>query len=176
MTQHKLVLLLSRQEIGEVVRRLAAEIDRDYAGRELLLVVILRGAFVFAADLVREMRTPVRVDFVRISSYPTGTVTTGGPRVVTGVRREEVRGRDVLLVEDILDTGLSVDRLLKYLRRMGPASLRVCALLDKPSRRRVDVPLHYRGTTVPDRFLVGYGLDMDQRCRNLSDIYWVQES
>ena len=170
----KLVPLLTRQEIGEAVGRLAAELDRDYAGREPLLVAVLRGAFVFLADLARQMRTPVGIEFIRLASYRQGTVTSGRPRIVTGLSREEVRGRDVVLVEDIVDTGLTTQAGLRYLRRHHPASLRLCSLLDKPDRRRVAVQIDYVGLTVPDRFLVGYGLDKDGRYRQLPEIYTLE--
>ena len=174
-TDPKLERLLSREEIDEVVQRLASELDSDYSDRHPLLVGVLRGSFVFLADLIRLLKTPVSVEFVRVSSYPRGTVSSGQPRILLGLPMEVVRGRDVVLVEDIVDTGTTTEACLSYLRRSGPASLEVCALLDKPHRRRVPLPIKYRGIVVPDRFLVGYGLDLDQRYRQLSEIYAVEE-
>lgn len=170
----KLVRLLSRREIEEAVRRLAAELDRDYAGLEPLLVGVLRGAFIFLADLVREMGTPLGVEFLRLASYEAGTQTSGRPRVAAGLPRAAVAGRHVVIVEDMVDTGLTTRAALRYLGRSRPASLRVCALLDKPARRRVPVGIDYLGLMVPDRFLVGYGLDVGGRHRQLPEIYTVE--
>ena len=162
---------LSRQEIAGLVERLAGEIDRDYQGRSLCLVGVLRGGFIFLADLARQLQTPVqRVDFLRVESYGAGTVSSGRPRIVQGIPRESVAGQHVLVVEDIVDTGATPVATLRYLRRHRPASLGLCALLDKPSRRRVEVAADYAGLTIPDLFVVGYGLDLDQRYRNLPDI------
>jgi hypoxanthine phosphoribosyltransferase len=172
--EDRLERLLSRREIEEAVRRLAAELDRDYAGLEPLLVGVLRGAFIFLADLVRQVRTPVGIDFMRITSYEEGTQTSGRPRVAAGLPREAISGRHVVMVEDMVDTGLTTRAALRHLGRSRPASLRVCALLDKPERRRVPVRIDYLGLTVPDRFLVGYGLDLDGRHRQLPDIYAVE--
>jgi len=170
------VRVVSRRQIQAAVRRLAGELDRDYAGSEPLLVGGLRGAFIFLADLVRAMRTPVTIEFMRASSYDTGTLTSGRPRILTGLPRGGARGRHVVLVDDIVDTGLTTQASLRYLGRARPASVRVCALLDKPARRLVPVAIDYLGLTVPDRFLVGYGLDMDGRHRQLPEIYAVEQS
>ena len=129
----------------------------------------------FLADLARQLQTPVRlVDFVRVESYGAEMVSTGRPRIVQGIPRESVAGQDVLVVEDIVDTGATTAAVLRYLRRHRPASLRLCALLDKPCRRRVDVSVDYVGMTIPDQFVVGYGLDLDQRYRDLPEI-WIVE-
>ena len=175
-TERKLVSLLTRQEIQKAVQRLAAELDRDYTDRCPLLVAVLRGSFVFLADLVRLMRTPLTIEFVRLSSYPQGAISSGRPRLVLGLPREVVEGCDVVVVEDIVDTGITTEACLRYLKRRRPASLRVCALLDKPERRQVPVDIDYRGLVVPDRFLVGYGLDVDQQYRQLPEIYAVEET
>ena len=166
---------LSREDIAGLVERLAGEIDRDYRNRSLALIGVLRGGFVFLADLARQLQTPVRlVDFVRVESYGAEMVSTGRPRIVQGIPRESVAGQDVLVVEDIVDTGATTAAVLRYLRRHRPASLSLCALLDKPSRRRVDVSVDYVGITIPDKFVVGYGLDLDQRYRDLPEI-WIVE-
>ncbi len=166
---------MSGQDIAGLVARLAGEIDRDYRGRSLALVGVLRGGFVFLADLARQLETPVgRVDFVRVESYGDGMVGSGRPRIVQGVPRDSIVGRDVVVVEDIVDTGATTAAVLRYLRRSRPASLKLCSLLDKPSRRQVRVEADYVGMAIPDRFVVGYGLDLDQRYRDLPGI-WVVE-
>jgi hypoxanthine phosphoribosyltransferase len=162
-------VLIPATEIAATVDRLASEIRRDYAGKETLLMGILKGSFMFMADLVRRLDFPLEIEFVRLSSYGRGTESSGKINVVQGLR-SVVRGKDVLVVEDIIDTGLTVAYLLEYLRKKRLASLKLCALLDKPSRRRVPVSIDYTGITVPDEFLVGYGLDCDEMYRNLPDI------
>lgn len=172
----KRVLLFSREELAVAVKRLAQELDRDYRHRCPVVVGILKGAFVFLTDLVRQMETPLRsIEFLRLSRYGPGTVSSGRARVVLGLPAQMVEGRDVIMVEDIVDTGITTASALRYLRRRRPASLKVCALLDKPSRRRVAVAIDYLGFTVPDRFLVGYGIDLDQRYRQLPEIYYLEE-
>ena len=170
-----LTLFLSEAQIKEGVARLARQIQADYEGRPLLVVGVLRGAFVFMADLVRRLQLPLTVDFVRLASYGASTSSSGRVRLIHGVR-SSLRGRDVLGVEDIVDTGLTTSFLLAYLKERGAASVRICALLDKPARRRTQVSLDYVGFTVPDRFLVGYGLDFDQRYRELPAVYALEES
>jgi hypoxanthine phosphoribosyltransferase len=170
--RYKLAPLLSREEIGAAVRRLAAEIRRDYQGKTLLLVGVLRGTFIFLADLVRNLDMPLSVDFVGAESYQ-ATDSTGVVRITHGVGLP-INGRHVLLVDGIVDTGRTIAHVLEYLRQQRPASLRVCALLDKPSRREVPVRIDYLGFTVSDRFLVGYGLDVDQQYRQLPAIYAIE--
>ncbi|HEY41188.1 MAG TPA: hypoxanthine phosphoribosyltransferase [Dehalococcoidia bacterium] len=162
-------VLIPSTEISAAVDRLAADIRRDYAGKEPLLLGILKGSFMFMADLVRRLDFPLEIDFVRLSSYGGGTESSGKINVVQGLR-SDVKSKDVLVVEDIIDTGLTVAYLLEYLHKKRPASLKLCTLLDKPSRRRVPVSIDYTGITVPDKFLVGYGLDCDEVYRNLPDI------
>jgi hypoxanthine phosphoribosyltransferase len=173
----RLVRIYPREDIAAAVRRLAGEVDRDYQDRPPLLVGILKGAFIFLADLVREMKIPPDgIEFLRLSSYGESTVSSGRARVAMGLPRRSVAGRDLLVVDDIVDTGITTAAALKYLARHRPASLKVCALLDKPSRRRVPVHIDYLGFTVEDRFLVGYGLDLGQRYRHLPEIYAVEEN
>ncbi|MBI2831436.1 MAG: hypoxanthine phosphoribosyltransferase [Chloroflexi bacterium] len=167
-------LLISHQEIATAVSQLAAQITRDYSGSNPLVVGVLKGSFIFLADLVRLLEFPLEIEFVRLSSYREGMESSGKVAVVSSLRCP-VKARDVLLVEDIVDTGLSVACIMEHLRRKNPASLRLCALADKPSRRRVPVTIDYLGFTVPDEFLVGYGLDCDEKFRNLPDIYSLVE-
>ncbi len=162
----KLEVVLTESEIREKIDELAARINRDYAGKELLVVGILRGAFIFMADLVRRLEVPVVVDFVAVSSYGDATVSSGIVRIIKDMD-ESVAGRHVLLVEDIIDSGLTLKYLYDYLKARGPASLRVCTLLDKPDRRQVDFQSDYNGFTIPDYFVVGFGLDYKQFYRNL---------
>lgn len=162
----------------EVVRRrveeLAAQISADYAGRELLVVGILKGSWVFVADLVRRLTVPVIIDFMTVSSYGTSTRTSGVVKIVTDLKCPLER-RDVLLVEDILDSGLTMRYLLDNLERRGPASLKVCVLMDKPARRKVGIRPDYVGFEVPDKFVVGYGADFAERFRNLPFIGYIEE-
>ena len=166
-------ILVSRQEIAVTVKRLADEIRRDYQGKYPLLIGILKGSFMFMADLVRLLDFPLEVEFIRLSSYGRGKESKGEVKVVQGLR-SPVRGRDVLVIEDIVDTGHSAVFLLDYLRKKKPASLKLCALTDKPSWRQVPVTIDYLGFTVLDKFIVGYGLDWDEKFRNLPDICFVE--
>jgi hypoxanthine phosphoribosyltransferase len=173
-SQAKLHTLFPRAEIEAAISRLASEITRDYHDKNPLLIGILKGVFVFMADLVRLLDFPLEVEFVRLSSYGSGQQTSGKVKVVQGLR-SPIKGRDVLVVEDIVDTGITIAFLLDYLKKQRPASLRLCSLTDKPSRRRVSVSIDYLGFTVPDKFLVGYGLDLDEHYRNLPDICYLEE-
>jgi hypoxanthine phosphoribosyltransferase len=168
-SQSGLHVLIPQAEVASAVERLASAIARDYREKNPLLLGILKGSFVFMADLMRQLNFPLEVDFIRLSSYGSGQQTKGKVKVVQGLRLA-VQGRHVLVVEDIVDTGITVAFLLEYLKKKKPASLRLCALTDKPSRRRVPVTIDYKGLTVPDKFLVGYGLDYDEKYRNLPDI------
>jgi hypoxanthine phosphoribosyltransferase len=158
--------LLTSDVIAERVRELGAAITRDYEGRSLVLVSILKGSFIFAADLVRAIGLPVRVEFLGVRSYGQGT-TSSGVVQITHDLANPIEGEDVLLVEDIVDTGLTVAHLLDLLRTRLPRSLKVCALLHKPARLCTPVPIEYLGFTIEDRFVVGYGLDRAEAYRNL---------
>jgi hypoxanthine phosphoribosyltransferase len=164
--------LITQEKINQVVAKLAAEIRRDYLGKQPLLIGILKGSFVFMADLVRELDLPVEVDFVKLSSYGAGTKTSGKVKVVQGLKTP-IKGRDVLIVEDIVDTGLTVSFLMDYLRKKKPASLKLCVLVDKPSQHKVPVTIDYLGFTVPDKFVVGYGIDWNEKFRHLRDICFI---
>lgn len=157
---------LSREQISARVRELGAELTRDYQGKELHLICVLNGAFIFMADLVREIDLPITMDFLAVSSYGEGTSTSGEVRLVKDLSHS-LHGRHVLLVEDIVDTGLTMRYLLSYLEGHGPESVRVASLLSKPSRRRVEVPVDYLGFEIDDAYIYGYGLDVAHRFRNL---------
>jgi hypoxanthine phosphoribosyltransferase len=172
--QPQLNILISRDEIAETVDRLACEVRRDYQSTEPLLIGVLKGSFIFLADLTRRLDLPLQIDFIRLSSYGTGSETSGRVRIVHGIKTP-IKGKDVLVVEDVVDTGITTAFLLEYLKKKGPASLKLCTLTDKPSRRRVPVPIDYLGFTVPNKFIVGYGLDCDQKFRNLPHIYTLED-
>jgi hypoxanthine phosphoribosyltransferase len=169
----RLRLLFTKEEIATVVKRVAAEISRDYAGEELLLVVVLKGAFIFAADLVRLLRLPVEIDFVELESY-CGMESMGSVRVTRDLDTD-LAGKNVLVVEDIIDTGVTLDFLLQYLADKGPRRIRVCTLIDKRERRRIAIAADYAGIVCNRGFLVGYGLDLDESLRELEAIYEVAD-
>jgi hypoxanthine phosphoribosyltransferase len=160
-------VLVSEEQIAAKVAELGRQISEAYTGRELTLVSVLKGSLPFMADLMRAITIPVRIDLMEVSSY--GGVTTESSGLVRILKdlSASIDGRDVLLVEDIIDTGLTLNYLLRYLRGKNPRSLRICALLDKPARRLVDIPIDYVGFTIPDQFVVGYGLDYGELYRNL---------
>ncbi len=157
--------LIPEERIQARIREMGAQITRDYAGRDLALVAVLKGSYVFLADLARAIDLPLTVDFMGISSY-VGTRSSGVVRVTSDLNRP-VEGQDVLVVEDIIDTGLTMKYLLENLATRRPASLKLAAFLEKPSRAQVKIPIDYRGFEVEDHFLVGYGLDVDGKLRNL---------
>jgi len=172
-SQPKPHILFRREEIEATVSALAAEIKKDYQDKHPLLIGILKGSFMFMADLIRLLDFPLEVEFIRLSSYGRGRSTPGEIKVVQGLR-SLVKGRDVLVIEDIVDTGLTISFLLDYLWKRKPASLKLCALTDKPSRRQVPVTIDYLGFTVPNKFIVGYGIDWDEKFRYLPDICFVE--
>jgi hypoxanthine phosphoribosyltransferase len=166
--------LVSAEDLQHRVTVLAAEIDRDYDGRDLVLIGVLKGAVMFMADLMRHLEIPCEVDFMAVSSYGSATDSSGVVRILKDLDAS-IAGRDVLLVEDIVDSGLTLHYLLKSLRAREPRSLEVCALLTKPERRRVDLPIRYVGFEIPNRFAIGYGLDHAQRYRNLRYVAALEE-
>jgi hypoxanthine phosphoribosyltransferase len=168
-------VLFTEQEIRRRIQELGGEITRDYAGRSPVLVSILKGAFVFLADLFREIELPVRIDFMSISSYGAGSEETGGVVRILKDLDQDIGGEDVLLVEDIIDTGLTLSYLMTALWARQPKSLEVCTLLDKSARRIPPVNIKYRGFECPDTFVVGYGLDVGERYRNLPLILAVHD-
>jgi hypoxanthine phosphoribosyltransferase len=162
--------LLPADEIDRLVGDLAGRVSSDYRGRELVLVAVLKGAFIFLSDLARKLAFPVKIDFVQAASYGTGLAPTGQIRLIKELGID-IRNKDVLLVEDIIDTGHTIDYLLDYLRTFHPRSLAVCALIDKRERREREIPAAYVGRVVSQGFLVGYGLDYAEEYRNLPGIY-----
>ncbi len=167
-------ILIDRNDITATISRLAAEISRDYFDKYPLLIGILKGSFMFMADLVRLLEFPLEIDFIRLSSYGQGTESSGRVEVVQGLR-SPVINRNILIIEDIIDTGLTTTFLMDYLSKEKPASIRLCALTDKPAGHKIQVHIDYLGMTVPDKFLVGYGLDCNEKYRNLPDICVLEE-
>ena len=160
-------VLIEEDRLQKRIRELAAAINDDYKDvDELLLVCVLKGAFVFLADLSRELQRPHQVDFMGISSYESGTRSTGAVRIVLDLK-QDIGGRHILIVEDIIDSGRTLEYICRNLMARSPASLKICTLLNKPARREVDVPVDYLGFEIPDEFVVGYGLDFDEIYRNL---------
>jgi hypoxanthine phosphoribosyltransferase len=174
MSQTQVSTMLSAAQIAARVAELGGQISRDYADRRLVLVSVLKGSFVFTADLARAIDVPsVRVEFLGVRSYGEGTSTSGVVQITQDLARP-IEGEDVLIVEDIVDTGLTIAHLIELFRTRHPASLKVCALLHKPARTKIEVPIHYLGFTIEDRFVVGYGLDWAERYRNLPFIGVVE--
>jgi hypoxanthine phosphoribosyltransferase len=172
MEEYGLKSLLSREEIASIVKRLADRISKDYSNREVILVCILKGAFMFLSDLVRQLQIPVQIDFVRLASYGAGMKTSGRIEITKDVETP-VGGKDVLIVEDIIDSGRTLLFLKDRLTLENPRSVKVCALLDKRARREVDIQADYIGKEVDDVFVVGYGIDFNEAYRNLPEIYYV---
>ena len=167
-------ILVPSEDLDRRVAELGAEISGDYEGRDLVLVGVLKGAVVFIADLMRHLTVPCEIDFMAVSSYGSQTDSSGVVRILKDLDAS-IRDRDVLIVEDIIDSGLTLQYLFRNLRAREPRSLEVCALLTKPERRRVDLPTKYVGFEIPNRFVVGYGLDHAQRHRNLRHIAVLEE-
>ncbi|NLY39719.1 MAG: hypoxanthine phosphoribosyltransferase [Firmicutes bacterium] len=174
MSNPKCEVLLSATQIAQRVKEMGEEISRDYAGKKLLLICVLKGAIIFASDLMRSLTIPVEIDFIAVSSYGADTSSSGVVRILKDLD-QSIQGKDVLIVEDIVDTGLTLNYLRDTLLRRQPRSIRVATLLDKPSRRKVDFDPDYRGFVIPDHFVVGYGLDWNQRYRNLADICFIPD-
>lgn len=165
--------LYSRERIAEEIKRLGREISRDYPDQDVLLVGVLKGSFLFIADLVREIDSPAMVDFVRLASYGSDTQSSG----IIEFRKElemPIRGRNVIIVEDIIDSGYTLECLYNKLLLQEPRSLKICTLIDKRGRREVEIEADYVGMTMDDGFIIGYGLDYDEHYRNLPDIYTVE--
>ncbi len=166
-------ILVSPEQLQQRIAELGEEVSRDYADRDLFMVGVLKGAVVFIADLMRELTVPCEVDFMAVSSYGSHTDSSGVVRILKDLDAS-IEGRDVLIVEDIIDSGLTLHYLMRNLRARNPRSLEVCALLTKPERRRVDLPIRYVGFEIPNRFVIGYGLDYAQRYRNLGFVAALQ--
>jgi len=159
-------ILVQRDELAHRVQELAEQISRDYAGRSVLMIGVLKGAMFFLSDLMRQLEVECEVDFMAVASYGSSTSSSGVVRILKDLDGP-IEGRDVLIVEDIVDSGLTLSYLLRTLRAREPASVEVCALLTKPERRKVDLPIRYVGFEIPNRFVIGYGLDHMERFRNL---------
>ena len=159
-------ILITEEMIHKRVKELGKEISRDYEGKELIIISILKGGVYFLSDLTRAMTIPHSIDFMVVSSYGDSRETSGVVRLVKDLK-EDIRNRHIILIEDIIDSGLTLDYLLKNLRARNPSSIEICTLLSKPARRRVDLPVKYLGYEIPDKFVVGYGLDFKQLYRNL---------
>ncbi|MGI8461737.1 MAG: hypoxanthine phosphoribosyltransferase [Solirubrobacterales bacterium] len=167
-------ILVTSEDLERRIAELGAEISRDYEGRDLILVGVLKGAVVFIADLMRHLTVPCEIDFMAVSSYGSQTDSSGVVRILKDLEAS-IGDRDVLIVEDIIDSGLTLQYLLRNLKARDPRSLEVCSLLTKPDRRRVDLPTRYVGFEIPNKFVVGYGLDHAQRYRNLRHIAVLEE-
>jgi hypoxanthine phosphoribosyltransferase len=165
----------SEEQLAQVVQRIGAEISRDYAGKDLLMVGILKGSVVFMTDLMRALDIPCSIDFMVVSSYGAGSTSSGIVQIIKDIG-QSIEGRDVLLVEDILDSGKTLSYVTRMLKTRNPASIRVCTLLDKPARRKADIQADYKGYDVPDEFIVGYGLDYAEKYRNLPYIGVLKRS
>jgi hypoxanthine phosphoribosyltransferase len=167
-------ILVQQDELAHRVRELGHEISRDYAGRQLFLVGVLKGAVFFLSDLMRHLEPPCEVDFMAVASYGSSTDSSGIVRILKDLDAP-IEGRDVLIVEDIVDSGLTLSYLLRTLNARNPASLEVCALLTKPERRKVELPIRYVGFEIPNRFVIGYGLDYAESFRNLPYVAALEE-
>jgi hypoxanthine phosphoribosyltransferase len=168
------VALLTKEQIANRVRELAEQISAEYAGRELLVIGVLKGSWIFLADLVRLITVPVTVDFMMASSYGAGTNSSGEVKIVLDLKAP-VEGRDVLVVDDILDSGLTLKHIIGNLKLRRPRSLKIAVLMDKPDRRRTDIGVDYVGFKIPNKFVVGYGVDFAERFRNLPYVGYIKE-
>jgi len=172
MDEYRLNLLISREQIDSIVKELADQISKDYAERELVLVCILKGAFMFLSDLVRHLQIPVQIDFVRLASYGAGMKTSGTIEITKDIEIP-VEGKDVLIIEDIIDSGRTLQFLRDRLSLSTPRSVKICALLDKKARREVEIEADYLGKEIDNVFVVGYGIDFNETYRYLPEIYYV---
>ena len=168
-------VLVSSEDLARRVQELGVEISRDYEGRDLVMVGVLKGAVVFIADLMRQLTVPCELDFMAVTSYGSSTDSSGVVRILKDLDAP-IEGRDVLIVEDIIDSGLTLQYLMRNLKVRSPRSLEVCALLTKPERRRVDLPTRYVGFEIPNRFAIGYGLDHSQKYRNLDYVAVLEDA
>lgn len=163
---------LTREDIDVTVREIASRLNKDYAGKKLLLICVLKGAYVFCADLVRNLHVETEVEFVRLSSYGKARTSSGTVTILQDIATD-IRDRHVLIVEEIIDSGRTLKFLYERLKTSSPASVEIVTLLDKKMKRVVEVPVKYVGREIDDQFLIGYGLDLEEKCRNLPDIYYL---
>lgn len=162
-------VLISREELDRKVEELGKQISRDYEGKELIIIGVLKGGFIFLSDLARKITIPVDLDFMSVSSYGDSSKSSGVVKIIKDVDTN-IDGKHVLIVEDIIDTGLTLNHLVELLKTRGPLSIKICAALDKPSRRKVDIKIDYKGIEIPDEFVIGYGLDYAGKYRNLPEV------
>ena len=167
-------VLISGEDIQKRIKEMGDKITKDYAGKEILAICVLKGASIFMADLVRYIKVPLKFDFIAVSSYGDSTFSLGAVKILKDID-QDIAGKDVLLVEDIVDTGYTLNYLLRIFKARNPKSLKVCTLLSKPSRRKIDVTVDYCGFEVPDKFVVGYGLDFRGYYRNYPYIFTLKE-
>ncbi|MDX1357461.1 MAG: hypoxanthine phosphoribosyltransferase [Clostridia bacterium] len=167
-------VLIKKDEIDAMVKRLADQISRDYEGRELVLIGVMKGCLIFLADLLRNISIPVEFGTITASSYGSGTVSSGQIKIVNDID-VKIKGKDVIIVEDLVDTGLTLNYLKEFLELRDPASVSICVAFDKPSRRKQPIATDYKGMDIPDEFIVGYGLDFDEKYRNLPEICVLKE-
>lgn len=167
-------ILFSREELEEKTQELGRKISEDYEGRDILVISLLKGAFVFTADLVREINVPVEIDFMTTSSYGHGEETSGNVKLINDINAC-VKDRDVLIVDDIMDSGYTMEKVRKYIDSKDPRSIKICTMLDKPSRRKVDLRPDYVGFSIPDVFIVGYGLNYENHYRNVPYIFSFED-
>ena len=167
-------ILCSKEQLKEKIQELGAQITRDYAGKDLLMVSILKGSIMVMADLMRAVDLPAQIDFMNVSSYGAGTETKGSVKILKDLD-VDIKGKDVLIVEDILDSGVTLHNLIGMLKQRDPASIEICTLFSKPSRRKVEVEAKYMGFIIPDAFIVGYGLDYAEKYRNLPFVGVLKE-
>ncbi len=175
MNQDIAKVLISEQELNDIVTGLANQISKDYKGKNLLLLGILKGSVVFMGELMKKISIPVQIDFMKVSSYGSGTKSTGVIDIILDIRRKDIDKCDILIIEDIIDSGKTLSYLVKYLKQKGACSVKTCTMLDKPSRREVDFKSDYVGREIPDYFVVGYGLDYDENYRALPYVGILKE-
>lgn len=168
-------VLISKEELEKNAKELGSRISKDYEGKELVIIGVLKGGFIFLADLARNINIPVELDFMSVSSYGDSSKSSGVVKIIKDVDTN-IDGKHVLIVEDIIDTGLTLNHLVELLKTRGPLSVKICAALDKPSRRKADVKVDYKGIEIPDEFVVGYGLDYSGKYRNIPEVCVLKRS
>ena len=165
--------LIDEEKLNKRISEIAKQIEEEYKGKEITLICILKGSIFFTVDLARKINEDIKIEFIRVSSYGEGTESTGEIKMKLDLK-DSIQGKDVIVIEDIIDTGRTLSYLLEYLKMKKPNSLKLCALLDKPDRRKIDVKVDYTGFQIPDKFVVGYGLDWDEKYRNLPYIGYIE--
>ena len=166
-------VLISEEELQKRVEEIAKQIEEQYQGKELILICILKGSIFFTVDLAKRINGDVKIEFIRVSSYNEGTESSGEIKMKLDLK-DSIQGKDVIVIEDIIDTGRTLSYLIEYLKMKKPNSVKLCALLDKPERRVIDVKVDYTGFQIPDKFVIGYGLDYDEKYRNLPYVGYIE--